>query len=90
MGIVSPAQRRWLISELPEFPNCLHQPIKSELSIFYRLPHAILHDPALKVYRLSGWGWQLYSGSILEHPSDLLKVFPGTLAGPAGSFQLIE
>jgi hypothetical protein len=40
----------------------------------------ILHDPALQVYRLPGWLWQLDPSRIFEHPSDFLKVLPGSLA----------
>jgi hypothetical protein len=45
---------------------CLHQLVEGELSIFDGLAHAVFNDPALKVYRLSGWRWQLDSGGILS------------------------
>lgn len=62
MRVLGTSQRERLIGELPELPNCLHQFVEGELSIFDGLQHAILHDPVLKVYRLPGWRWQLDSG----------------------------
>jgi hypothetical protein len=83
----NPILEAWrLICELSEFPNCLHQIIERSLSLRDRLPNAVFDDSSLKINRLSGWRWQLDPGSILEHPSDLLKVLPCAPARPAGSF----
>jgi hypothetical protein len=79
----------WINQEVREVSTIHLTNCGDELPSLTVLP-TILHDPALQVYRLSGWRWQLDSGSILEHPSDLLQVLPGTLARPAGSFQFVE
>jgi hypothetical protein len=91
MRVLGTPQGQRLIGELPELPNCLHQFVEGELAILGRLPHAsLINDPALKVYRLSSWRWQLDSGCMLEHSSDLLQVLPGTPPRPAGSFQFVD
>ena len=90
MCILSAAQSERLIGELSKFPSCLYQIIERSMSLPDRLSHAVLNNPALEVYRLPGWRRQLDPGGILEHPSDLLKVLPGTLAGSSGRLQLIE
>ena len=88
--LVRSSQSQRLIGELAKLRDRLHQLAESKLAVFDGLTYAVLHDPALKVYRLSGWRWQLDSGSILEHPPDLLKVLPGSLARGSGCLQLIE
>jgi hypothetical protein len=80
MSLIGPSQRQRLIRELPELPNCLHQSVQRGLIVFDSLPQAILHSPALDVDGLPGWRWQLDPCYVFQHPSDLLKVFPGTLA----------
>ena len=77
----------WINQEVREVSTIHLTNCGDELPSLTVLP-TILHDPALQVYRLPGWRWQLDPGSILEHPSDLLKVLPCTLAGSSRGFEL--
>ena len=70
MGVLGTSQRQWLIGELPELPNCLHQLVEGFL--------ASLHLAA-------AFAFELFFGDLQASPyHDAVRARQGRLSVPPG------
>jgi hypothetical protein len=63
-------------SNSPPLIDRVEKFVEGILSILDRFPNPVFDQPAFQVDRFPGRWRQLHPGGILEHPAQLLEIFP--------------